>query len=96
MGGSEKRIPGEFSSNGFNNNHKHVRGTISMARSMDPNSASSQFFICHVDTPHLDGGYAAFGQMVEGFDVLDDLARLRTDWRDKPLDPPVIKSIYVE
>lgn len=96
MGGSGNQIKGEFMSNGVNNIHLHTRGTISMARSQNPDSASSQFFICHVDTPHLDGSYAAFGQMVEGFDVLDDLAKLRTDWRDKPLDPPVIKSIYVE
>ena len=96
MGGSKKNIVGEFSQNGHQNNHKHTRGTISMARAMNHDSASSQFFICHVDTPHLDGGYAAFGQMVEGFDVLDDLAKVRTDWRDKPLEPVVIKSIYVE
>jgi peptidyl-prolyl cis-trans isomerase B (cyclophilin B) len=63
---------------------------------MDPNSASSQFFICHVDTPHLDGQYAAFGQMIEGFDVLDDLASVRTNWQDRPLEPVVIKTIYEE
>lgn len=96
MGGSEENIKGEFRSNGVNNNHKHTRGTISMARAMDPNSASSQFFICHVDTPHLDGEYAAFGQMTEGFDVLDELASVRTDWRDKPLEPVVIKAVYFE
>jgi len=93
MGGSEENIKGEFRSNGVNNNHKHTRGTISMARAMDPNSASSQFFICHVDTPHLDGEYAAFGQMTEGFDVLDELASVRTDWRDKPLEPVIIKTV---
>ena len=96
MGGSKEDIKGEFRSNGVNNMHKHTRGTISMARSMNPNSASSQFFICHVDTPHLDGEYAAFGQMTEGFDVLDELASVRTDWRDKPIEPVVIKSIYFE
>ena len=96
MGGSEENIKGEFRSNGVNNNHKHTRGTISMARAMDPNSASSQFFICHVDTPHLDGEYAAFGQMTEGFDVLDELASVRTDWRDKPLEPVIIKTVYFE
>jgi peptidyl-prolyl cis-trans isomerase B (cyclophilin B) len=63
---------------------------------MDPNSASSQFFICHVDTPHLDGEYAAFGQMTEGFDVLDEIASVRTDWRDKPLEPVIIKTVYFE
>ena len=96
MGGSDEDIKGEFKSNGVNNNHLHKRGTISMARSMDPNSASSQFFICHVDTPHLDGQYAAFGQMIEGFDVLDDLASVRTNWQDHPLEPVVIKTIYEE
>ena len=96
MGGSEENIKGEFRSNGVNNNHKHTRGTISMARAMDPNSASSQFFICHVDTPHLDGEYAAFGQMTEGFDVLDELASVRTAWRDKPLEPVIIKTVYFE
>lgn len=96
MGGSDEEIIGEFRSNGINNQRKHLRGTISMARAMDPNSASSQFFICHVNTPHLDGGYAAFGEMVEGFDVLDDLASVPTGYADRPLDPPVIKSVYVE
>lgn len=96
MGGSEEDIKGEFKSNGVNNNHLHTRGTISMARSMNPDSASSQFFICHVDTSHLDGQYAAFGQMTEGFDVLDELASVRTDWRDKPFNPVVIKTVYFE
>ena len=96
MGGSDENIIGEFTSNGINNQRKHLRGTISMARAADPNSASSQFFICHVNTPHLDGGYAAFGEMVEGFDVLDDLASVPTDWSDRPRTPVVIKSVYVE
>ena len=96
MGGSEETIKGEFQQNGVNNEHKHLRGTISMARSMNPDSASSQFFICHQDAPHLDGGYAAFGQMSEGFDVLDDLASLPTDYRDRPYIVPYIKTIYIE
>ncbi len=94
VGGSKENIKGEFLANGVVNNHKHTRGTISMARAMDPDSASSQFFICHVDTPHLDGSYAAFGQLVEGYEVLDELANVETGFRDRPLDPPVIKSIY--
>ncbi len=96
MGGSNESIKGEFLSNGVNNQHKHTRGTISMARSMYPDSASSQFFICHIDTPHLDGNYAAFGQMVDGFDVLDELAAVRTSFNDRPVDPPVINTIYIE
>ncbi len=89
-------IKGEFKSNGVDNNHLHTRGTISMARAQDPDSASTQFFICHVDTPHLDGNYAAFGQMVEGFDVLDDLASVPTGFMDRPKTPVVMKSIYIE
>ncbi|MBE6116156.1 MAG: peptidylprolyl isomerase [Erysipelotrichaceae bacterium] len=96
MGGSKENIKGEFTSNGVNNQLKHTRGTISMARAMHPDSASSQFFICHVDTPHLDGSYAAFGHLVEGYDVLDKIASVRTDFRDKPLEPQVIKTIYIE
>ncbi|MBQ1522157.1 MAG: peptidylprolyl isomerase [Erysipelotrichaceae bacterium] len=96
MGGSKENIKGEFTSNGVNNQLKHTRGTISMARAMHPDSASSQFFICHVDTPHLDGSYAAFGHLVEGYDVLDKIASVRTDFRDKPLDPQIIKTIYIE
>lgn len=96
MGGADENIKGEFKANGVNNQHKHTRGTISMARAYDPDSASSQFFICHVDTPHLDGQYAAFGQLVEGFDVLDRIACVTTDYRDKPIQPQVIKTIYVE
>ena len=83
IGGSDEEIKGEFIGNGVVNKHKHKRGTISMARAQDPNSASSQFFICHVDTPFLDGQYAAFGDMVEGFN-------------DRPVNPPVIKTIYVK
>ena len=96
IGGSDEEIKGEFIGNGVVNNHKHKRGTISMARAQDPNSASSQFFICHVDTPFLDGQYAAFGDMVEGFEVLDELASVKTNFNDRPVNPPVIKTIYVK
>ena len=95
-GGSKETIKGEFAANGVNNPLQHKRGTISMARTNDPNSATSQFFICHWDAPHLDGSYAAFGQLVEGFDVLDKRASVPTNWMDRPLEPQVIKSIYVE
>lgn len=96
IGGSDEEIKGEFIGNGVVNKHKHKRGTISMARAQDPNSASSQFFICHVDTPFLDGQYAAFGDMVEGFEVLDELASVKTSFNDRPVNPPVIKTIYVK
>jgi len=95
-GGSSETIKGEFLANGVPNPLKHVRGAISMARTRDPNSASSQFFIVHKDSPHLDGHYAAFGMMTEGFDVLDGLAKtkVRPDGQT-PVDKPVIKSITV-
>ncbi len=96
MGSSGQTIPGEFASNGFNNPLKHTAGVISMARSMDPNSASCQFFIMHRDAPHLDGGYAAFGRVVEGMEVVDRIACTPTDFRDRPLSPQVIKSIREE
>lgn len=95
VGGSKEKIKGEFISNGVNNLHKHTRGTISMARSSNPNSASSQFFICHVDTPHLDGQYAAFGQMVDGFDTLDEIANYPTDYMDHPFVDVIIKTIEI-
>ena len=95
MGGSEKKIRGEFLSNGFVNELKHTRGVLSMARTMDPNSASSQFFIMHQDAPHLDGQYAAFGKVVDGLDVIDEIASVRTDFRDKPLEPQTIRTIEV-
>ena len=96
MGGSSKTIKGEFSSNGVNNPLKHTRGVISMARSMDPDSASSQFFIMHKDAPHLDGSYAAFGKVVEGIEAVDEIASVRTNFRDKPLTPVVMKRVYIE
>ena len=94
-GGSEKTIKGEFASNGFNNPIKHKRGVISMARAMDPNSASSQFFIMHQDAPHLDGSYAAFGHVIEGIETVDEIASVRTNFRDKPLTPVVMKRVYI-
>ena len=94
MGGSDKRIKGEFLANGINNPLKHSRGVISMARSQHPDSASSQFFIMHQDSPHLDGSYAAFGKVVEGIEVVDNIANCKTDWRDKPIVEQKIKRIY--
>lgn len=97
MGGSGKNIKGEFKFNKVNNPTQHKRGTISMARSMMFDSASSQFFICHTDTPHLDGQYAAFGQVVSGMDVVDAIATVKTDRSDRPLEPVVIvKATIVE
>lgn len=96
MGGSKENIKGEFASNGFNNPIKHTRGVISMARSMDPDSASSQFFIMHADAPHLDGNYAAFGRVVEGMGVVDQIASVKTNFNDKPLTPVVMKKVYIE
>lgn len=92
-GGPGYSIEGEFSSNGFNNPINHTRGVISMARSSNPNSAGSQFFIMHKDAPHLDGSYAAFGRVIEGIEVIDMIARRNTDSFDKPLEPVVIESI---
>ena len=93
MGGSENKIKGEFLSNGFVNELKHTRGVLSMARSMNPNSASSQFFIMHQDAPHLDGQYAAFGKITKGIEVVDEIADVDTDYRDKPLIEQKIKTI---
>ncbi len=95
MGGPGHTIKGEFKSNGFDNPILHKRGVISMARSMNPNSAGSQFFIMHKDAPHLDGQYAAFGCMTEGFDVLDEIASVATDYKDRPLDDVVMKSVEI-
>ena len=93
MGGSDKNIKGEFAMNGVQNKISHKRGVISMARSQNPNSASSQFFIMHKDGPFLDGQYAAFGKVVEGIEVVDAIANVRTDLRDRPLEDQVIKTI---
>lgn len=92
MGGSKNKIKGEFTSNGVKNTLEHSRGVISMARSMNPDSASSQFFICHKNAPHLDGSYAAFGVVVEGMDAVDQIASVSTDYRDKPLKEVKIVS----
>ena len=95
MGGPGWAIKGEFSMNGFDNPLKHDRGVISMARAMDPNSAGSQFFIMHENSPHLDGQYAAFGKLIEGMDTLDKIATVATDFQDKPLEEQKIESIRV-
>lgn len=95
-GGPGWNIKGEFSSNGVKNDLKHTRGVISMARSMMPNSAGSQFFIMHKDAPHLDGQYAAFGKVVEGMDVVDEIAGVRTNYNDMPLEPQVMKKVTIE
>ena len=93
MGGAEKNIPGEFRANGHNNPIKHERGVISMARAFDPNSASSQFFIMHADAPHLDGQYAAFGKVVSGIEIVDEIAAVPTDVYDRPRFTQRIKTI---
>lgn len=95
MSGSGKNIKGEFLANGVVNNLKHERGVLSMARAMDPNSASSQFFIMHQDAPHLDGNYAAFGKITKGIEVVDEIASVETDYRDKPLVDQVIQKIEI-
>ncbi len=96
MGGPGYSIKGEFSSNGFANSLNHTRGVISMARSMHPNSAGSQFFIMHADSPHLDGQYAAFGEVVEGIEVVDAIADEYTDWNDRPFEPQVMQTVTVD
>ena len=95
MGGSEKTIKGEFESNGFRNDLKHTRGVLSMARTMDPDSASSQFFIMHQDAPHLDGQYAVFGKVIDGIETVDEIADVKTDYRDKPLELQRIRTIEI-
>ena len=95
-GGPGYSIKGEFSSNGFANNLNHTRGVISMARAMNPNSAGSQFFIMHAHSPHLDGQYAAFGEVVEGIEVVDAIADEYTDWMDRPFEPQVMETVTVE
>lgn len=96
MGGPGYSIRGEFAANGFKNDLKHTAGVLSMARAMDPDSAGSQFFIMHKDAPHLDGQYAAFGKLTEGFDVLERIATVSTDWNDRPNTPQVMKTVTVE
>lgn len=94
-GGPGYNIVGEFSSNGHQNDLKHTRGVISMARAFDPNSAGSQFFIMHKDSPHLDGQYAAFGKVIEGMEIVDQIANAKTNHSDKPLENIVIKKMTV-
>lgn len=95
-GGPGHTIKGEFAANGVKNPLKHTRGVISMARSSSPNSAGSQFFIMHMDAPHLDGSYAAFGKMTDGFETLDAIATTRTDYSDRPVEEQKIKTIVIE
>ena len=92
-GGPGYHIKGEFSANGVKNDLKHTRGVLSMARAAQPDSAGSQFFIMHADAPHLDGQYAAFGKVIEGLEVVDRIASVRTDYADKPLTQVIISSI---
>ena len=96
MGGPNYSIKGEFSQNGFKNDLKHTEGVLSMARSMRPDSAGSQFFIMHKAAPHLDGAYAAFGKVIEGMDVVNKIAETATDYSDRPLQPQVMKTVTVE
>ena len=95
-GGPGYEIPGEFAANGYVNDLRHTRGVLSMARTMAPDSAGSQFFIMHEDAPHLDGQYAAFGQVLEGMDVVDKIANTKTGWGDKPLTPQVMQKVTVD
>lgn len=95
-GGPGYSIKGEFSSNGFTNDLKHTEGVLSMARSMMPNSAGSQFFIMHKTSPHLDGDYAAFGKVTEGLDVVDEIANVERDYNDMPLEPQVMVEVTVD
>lgn len=96
MGGPGYSIKGEFSQNKFQNDLRHTAGVISMARTNMPNSAGSQFFIMHKDSPHLDGAYAAFGKVLEGMDVVNEIAAVKTDYSDKPLEAQVMKTVSVE
>ncbi|MFR3833635.1 MAG: peptidylprolyl isomerase [Eubacterium sp.] len=96
VGGPGYSIKGEFSYNGFANDLKHTKGVLSMARTMEPNSAGSQFFIMHETSPHLDGQYAAFGKVVEGEDIIDKIAEVATDYMDKPLEEQKMKKVTVE
>lgn len=96
MGGPGYSIKGEFASNGFKNDLRHTKGVLSMARSMMPDSAGSQFFIMHETSPHLDGEYAAFGKITEGQEVVDAIAVVETDYSDRPRTPQVMKSVTVE
>ena len=96
MGGPGYEIKGEFAQNGFTNSLKHTEGVLSMARAQDPDSAGSQFFIMHKTSPHLDGGYAAFGKVIEGMDVVNKIAETKTDWSDRPVESQVMESVTVD
>ena len=96
MGGPGYTIKGEFSANGVRNDLKHTRGVLSMARAMDPDSAGSQFFIMHENSPHLDGQYAAFGKIIEGIEVVDKIASVKTDYNDRPYEDQVIEFMTVQ
>lgn len=96
MGGPGYSIKGEFAQNGVENPLKHTEGVLSMARSMNPDSAGSQFFIMHKTSPHLDGAYAAFGKVIEGMEIVNKIAETRTDFSDRPLEPQVMESVTVE
>ena len=96
FGGPGYSIKGEFSQNGVKNDLKHTEGVLSMARSMAPDSAGSQFFVMHKNSPHLDGGYAAFGKVIEGMDVVNKIAETATDYSDRPLEEQRIKTVTAE
>ncbi len=96
MGGPGYSIKGEFAQNGVENNLKHTEGVLSMARAMHPDSAGSQFFIMHKNSPHLDGGYAAFGKVIEGMDVVNKIAETATDYNDRPLEPQIMETVVVD
>lgn len=96
MGGPGYCIKGEFASNGFKNDLKHTEGVLSMARSMFPDSAGSQFFIMHKNSPHLDGDYAAFGKIIEGMDIINKIAEVPTNYNDRPLEDQVMESVTVD
>ena len=96
MGGPGYSIKGEFSQNGVENNLKHTEGVLSMARTMIPDSAGSQFFIMHKDAPHLDGQYAAFGKVIKGMDVVDKIAEAATDWNDRPREGQIMETVTVD
>lgn len=96
MGGPGYQIKGEFSQNGFANELRHTEGVLSMARAMHPDSAGSQFFIMHKDSPHLDGQYAAFGMIIEGMDVVNKIAAVPTDYSDRPMETQMMKKVTVD
>lgn len=96
MGGPGYSIKGEFASNGFKNDLKHTEGVLSMARSMFPDSAGSQFFIMHKNSPHLDGDYAAFGKIIEGMEIINKIAEVATNYNDRPLEDQVMETVTVD